>query len=232
MSARRVVLLSPLLILSSMEYPSDASKASDGYPLTKFCNMLDKPILLLDLGGVVFTSTGRDSPAIDWAVITELNYRYGHDLNVGKDVFPEFMRDYNRGTGLQLSGDRFLQDVFDTLEINRELIDTLRQKNELVIVSDNYRENIAYIAARYRFADWAKRQIYSFDYELTKEDPDFFRRLLTDLAPCRPENLLLLDDSPEKLAAAASVGIAGVLYQSNAQALRELAGLGRVEPGA
>ena len=194
--------------------------------------MPTKPLLLLDLGGVVFTSTGVDSPAIDWDAITALNHRYGYDLNVGRDVFPNFMRDYNRATGLQLTGDRFLREVFDTLEINRELIEALGRKNELVIVSDNYRENIAYIAARYRFAEWATRQIYSFDYELTKEEPDFFRRLLTDLAPCRPENLLLLDDSPEKLAAAASVGIAGVLYQSNAQALRELAGLGRVEPGA
>ena len=189
--------------------------------------MPTKPILLLDLGGVVFTSTGVDSPAIDWDAITALNHRYGYDLNVGKDVFPDFLRDYNRATGLQLTGDRFLREVFDTLEINRELIEALGRKNELVIVSDNYRENIAYIAERYRFAEWATRQIYSFDYGLTKEDPAFFRRLLADLAPVRPEELLLLDDSPHKLASAAQVGIRGVLYRGTAGAIGALKTLGR-----
>ena len=190
--------------------------------------MTNKPTLLLDLGGVVFTSTGVDSPAIDWAVITELNHRYGHDLNVGRNVFSDFMRDYNHTTDLELTGEAFLREVFDTLAINRELIDTLGRKNELVIVSDNYRENIAYIAERYRFADWAAGQIYSFDYGLTKEDPAFFRRLLADLTPARPEDLLLLDDSPHKLASAAQVGIAGICFINNEQALRELARLGRV----
>ena len=189
--------------------------------------MPTKPILLLDLGGVVFTSTGVDSPAIDWSVITELNHRYGYDLNVGKDVFPDFLRDYTRATGLHLTGDRFLREVFDTLEINRELIETLGRKNELVIVSDNYRENIVYIAERYRFAEWATRQIYSFNYGLTKEDPAFFRRLLADLAPVRPEELLLLDDSPHKLASAAQVGIRGVLYRGTAGAIGQLKTLGR-----
>ena len=185
--------------------------------------MSTKPILLLDLGGVVFTSTGVDSPAIDWTVITELNNTYGHDLNVGADVFPDFMRDYNRATGLQLAGGDFLREVFDTLAINRELIDAARRVYDIVIVSDNYRENIAYIAERYRFADWARQQIYSFDFGLTKEDPAFFRRLLAELDVDAPgELLLLLDDSPEKLASAASVGIPGIRYQDNAGAIRAL----------
>ena len=190
--------------------------------------MTNKPTLLLDLGGVVFTSTGSDSPAIDWVVITELNHRYGHDLNVGKDVFPDFMRDYNRATGLELTGEAFLREVFDTLTINRELIDALQVRNELVLVSDNYRENIAYIADRFRFADWATRQIYSFDYGLTKEDPAFFRRLLAEPFMADPGELVLLDDSPEKLWSAAAVGIRGILYRGdNASAIRALSTIPR-----
>lgn len=172
-----------------------------------------KPILLLDLGGVVFTSTGRSNPIIDWSVISRLNHKYGHDLNVGKDAFPVFLSEYNEVTQQQLTGPNFLFEIFNTIDFNQELIDFLLPKFRIYIASDNYRENIAYISERYHFADWSEGAFYSFDLEMPKTNPLFFTTVMNTL-DVRPEELFLIDDSPKKLAAAAQVGIQGLCYTS------------------
>jgi len=78
-------------------------------------------------------------------------------IDIGEDQFLDFLEDYNSRTELALTGPEFLQAVFDTLEINQAQIDWLRQRSEIIIVSDNYRENIAYISERYQFQQWASQ---------------------------------------------------------------------------
>lgn len=184
--------------------------------------------ILLDLGGVVFQSTGQSNATINWEVISALNYRYGHDLNIGQDLFSEFMSSYNQRTGQSLVGAEFLKAIFDTLIFNADLVEYLGKIAPIIIVSDNYRENIEYISERYRFKDWASREIYSFDYELEKADHAFFPKLLTEI-DIPAEDLLFIDDSPHKLASAARVGIPGIRFQNNAQLMVEVdAFFGRV----
>jgi len=61
------------------------------------------------------------------------------------------------------------------------------------------------------------RQFYSFDYQMHKSNPDFFKRLLNDLEDYDIENLLFIDDSLSKLESAAKNGIQGILFQNNEQ---------------
>lgn len=171
---------------------------------------------LLDLGGVVFQSTGRSNQLIQWDIITRLNHQFGYALNVGQDRFPTFMEHYCRLSGQTLNGPDFLKAVFDTLDFNAPLVAFLQSLGSIYIVSDNYRENIAYISQRYRFADWSEKQFYSFDFAMIKEETGFFPRLLQDL-DLPAEELLLIDDSPRKLASAKEVGIAGIQFQTNEQ---------------
>jgi HAD superfamily hydrolase (TIGR01509 family) len=173
-------------------------------------------VILLDLGGVTFQSTGVSNEVIDWKIISQLNNIYGHDLNVGKDRFPEFMKDYNRLTGQSLSGAAFLEGVFDTLVFNADLVQLLSQIGDIIIVSDNYRENIEYISERYHFSDWAVHQIYSFDYQLEKADPLFFEKLLQEL-DYESDELLFIDDSPRKIESAQKHGIKGIVFHNNEQ---------------
>lgn len=90
--------------------------------------MKKRNVVLLDLGGVVFQSTGESNQKIHWSVISKLNDKYGHDLNVGKDKFPDFIEEYNKLTKQNLTGKEFLKEVFDTLKINSELIEIVKQK--------------------------------------------------------------------------------------------------------
>ncbi len=177
--------------------------------------------VLLDLGGVVFQSTGISNEKINWTVISQLNEKYGYELNVGQDKFPDFLKEYNEHTKQDLEGQTFLKAVFDTLEINQTLINLLSSRFEIIIVSDNYRENINYISERYQFSKWAKQQIYSFDYEMVKENPNFFIRLLKEV-DIKAEELLFIDDSIKKLESANKVGIKGILYKNNEQIRRYL----------
>lgn len=183
---------------------------------------MKKNIIFLDLGGVVFQSTGKSTSQIDWPTITKLNEVYDHDLNIGADKFPEFMVDYNELTSQNLTGPEFLEKLFDTLEINTELINIVKAFGDIIIVSDNYKENIHYISRRYDFDSWAKAQVYSFDYQIVKPNPKFFQRLLQDFASHEASDLILIDDSLHKLKSAAENGITGIHFQNNLQTEREL----------
>ena len=170
------------------------------------------PPILLDLGGVVFQATGTSNELIDWSVISPLNHKYGGKMSLGEVALPTFLAEYNAATNQELTDEEFLEAIWDTLEMNTELVDYLNARYDIIIVSDNYRENIEYVAKRFDFASWASQQFYSYDYGILKEAPAFFERLVKEL-PYPPEELTLIDDSPHKLAAAAAVGIKGILFQ-------------------
>ena len=176
-----------------------------------------KLIILLDLGGVVFQSTGISNDIIDWNVISELNDKYGHELNIGKDLFPTFLKEYNQRTHQSISGETFLKSVFDTLQFNEELVSFLRKFGDIIIVSDNYRENIDYISQRYNFSNWSVAQVYSFDYEMVKSESGFFSRLLIEQNIEEPGNLVFIDDSPKKLNRAKAHGISTIRFENNTQ---------------
>jgi FMN phosphatase YigB (HAD superfamily) len=183
---------------------------------------MNKKLILLDLGGVVFQSDGKSNEIINWEVITLLNGKYSYELNIGKDVFYDFLEEYNAITKQKLSKEGFLKAVFDTLEINTELIEIVGAESDIVIVSDNYRENIAYISERYDFKSWSIGQIYSFDYQFEKSNPNFFKHLVEELKDYDLEQLILIDDSPNKLKSAAENGIKGILFESNEQVKKAL----------
>ncbi len=177
--------------------------------------------VFLDLGGVVFNSTGLSNEKIDWTIITKLNYKYGHQLNIGEDVFGDFIRDYNQMTQQELEGADFLKLIFDTLKFNQELVDMLSEDYRIIIVSDNYRENIEYISQRYHFSDWADEQYYSFDFNMEKSNPLFFKNLLEKLN-VDLDHLIYIDDSPGKLHSAKQHGIQGILFKNNQQVKLEI----------
>ncbi len=189
---------------------------------------MSKKIILLDLGGVVFQSSGTSNEQVNWEVINQLNEKHGTDLNIGKDKFPDFLSDYNQITQQALTGLEFLQFLHDTLSINSALIELVRAYGAIIIVSDNYRENIAYLAKRYNFENWAIHQIYSYDYQMVKTNPAFFKRLLKELSDYPKEDMIFIDDSKRKLESAALHGIQGILFENN-QGVKE--GLAKWDKG-
>ena len=182
-----------------------------------------KKIILLDLGGVVFQMSGTSNKIINWKIINQLNDIYMHDMGIGKAIITDFLQAYNSQTHQTLSGTEFLKYLFDTLTFNKELIDRVSTYGDIIIVSDNYRENIDYISKRYQFDSWAIQQFYSYDFELYKTNPDFFKRLLEALKEYSKEDMIFIDDSQKKLDSAAAHGIKGILFEHNQGVKEKLA---------
>ena len=94
--------------------------------------------VLLDLGGVVFNSTGVSNSKIIWKTISELNNKYGHQLNLGNISVTPFLKEYNQITNQDLTQAEFLKNIFDTLSFNQTLVEFLQRKFEnIFILSDN-----------------------------------------------------------------------------------------------
>jgi len=184
--------------------------------------MKKKKVVLLDLGGVVFQSRGKSNDQMDWDIIWKLNGKYGAQMDLGGSGFLDFLNEYNELTNQNLKGEEFLEKVFDTLDFNKELIDFILEKRDIIIVSDNYRENIAYISKRYDFASWSIKEFYSFDYKMYKSNPDFFEKLLEDIKEYKTEELIFIDDSRSKLDSAFKSGIQGFLYENNEQIMNAI----------
>ena len=180
--------------------------------------------LLLDLGGVVFQSTGISNHIIDWSIITKLNNKYGHALNIGTIELSIFLDEYNLETQQNLQPEEFLSNIFDTLEFNKELLDFLKGRFDIYIFSDNYRENIEYISKRYDFDKWSKGQFYSFDFQMTKYEKTLFEKVI-EILKLPPDEILFIDDSPGKIANGALVGLHAIRFKTNEQVFAEVENL-------
>ena len=178
--------------------------------------------ILLDLGGVVFQSKGISNQQIDWDIIWKMNEVYGPMMDLGEKALSEFLMEYNKQTDQSLAAEEFLKEIFDTLTFNKSLIKELKPYGDIIIVSDNYPENIEYISKRYKFNDWAIKQYYSYDYKMYKANPLFFKRLLMDIEEYNVEDLIFIDDSIAKLESAAKNNIYGIQYRDNDQVLKQM----------
>lgn len=182
--------------------------------------MKKKKVALLDLGGVVFQSLGKSNKEINWKIVWELNEKYGPKKE--GLAFPDFLFEYNKLTNQNLKEEEFLEKVFDTLDFNQQLIDFIKKERDIIIVSDNYKENINYISKRYDFESWSIKQVYSFEYKVNKSNPKFFKKLLEENKEYEVKDLILIDDSKSKLESAFKNGIKGIHYKNNEQIRREI----------
>jgi len=169
--------------------------------------------ILLDLGGVVFNYSGRESETIKWDVVLELNVKFDK-LSLGEDTLENYLAEYNNRTNQSLAPKEFLREIWDTLDYNEELLKYLSQNYLIYILSDNYRENIEYINKRFNLSNYCEGQFYSYDYGMTKRNPEIFRKVLLDIG--KPiEEFTFIDDSDYKIESAQSIGLKSVLYENN-----------------
>jgi HAD superfamily hydrolase (TIGR01509 family) len=101
------------------------------------------------------------------------------------------------------------------------ILNRLRRRHELVLMSDHAREWMAYIQAVHLFLDKFAASFFSFELGQTKTNPEAFRMVLDRMG--RPAHAcLLVDDSERNVAVAQSVGILGVRFMDAADLRRQL----------
>jgi HAD superfamily hydrolase (TIGR01509 family) len=104
------------------------------------------------------------------------------------------------------------------------LFEIIRECSDIIIVSDNYRENIEYISKRYFFKEWSISQFYSFDFKMIKSNPLFFKTLLVELSDYNKAEMVLIDDSKSNIKSAEKNGIKGIQFTNIEQLEKDLIG--------
>ena len=135
-------------------------------------------------------------------------------------AFPEFAGE------LALFDTRWLETLDGAIEPNLRVLRKLREKGRPVYALTNYpAQKFEQSRAVHPVLDEFDAIVVSGREGVTKPDPRIFE-LLFARAGRRPEELLFVDDSPRNIAAAAQLGMEGVLYAPEMNLETELAARG------
>lgn len=108
-----------------------------------------------------------------------------------------------------------------------ELVKKLRGKYRLVAFSGNIRSRVLYLDRKYDFRKLFDAEVYSYDYHLTKADPEFMKVMIKE-SKAKPEEIIYIDDNQKTILPARKWGIKVLIYSSGniGQLRKELQKLG------
>ena len=101
------------------------------------------------------------------------------------------------------------------------ILTELPSRYEFVLLSDHAREWIAYIDSIHPFLKIFKHTFYSYDLGRLKKNPETFSEVL-DALSVYPHNCLFIDDNPNNVSVAESVGIPSIQFVNAEQLASEL----------
>jgi putative hydrolase of the HAD superfamily len=91
------------------------------------------------------------------------------------------------------------------------VIRTLARRHRTVFFSNTNAAHWAHVTAHYPALGHAHRAYLSHEMGLTKPDPASFLRVL-ELEGCRPADAVFIDDRADNVAAAAALGMDGIIF--------------------
>lgn len=159
----------------------------------------------------------------------------GKDGETGTWTEEELRRDVRAITGLDQAGvDAFMRDHWDIYcgNPNPELaayFGALRPRYRTALLSNSFDGARREEEARYAFSALTDQVIYSHEEGIAKPDPRVYQVACARVA-AQPDEVVFLDDAERNVAAARALGIHGVLYRDNAQAMSEIEALLRAFP--
>jgi len=193
--------------------------------------------IIFDLGGVYFTR--GTSLAIE--KIKEI-----YDIKDEKMLKEIFSDNLNSEGNLIRRGlitiDEFEEKLFLKLNINRkeknhtryiwfgsycphygieELLQKLKNNYRLIIFSGNVRERIEYLEKKCNFLKYFDDTVFSFDYKMNKNEPEFYQELIKHIQ-CGPSEALLIDNEKKNLKIARSFGLNGLHYYYTEKLIEDL----------
>jgi putative hydrolase of the HAD superfamily len=151
-------------------------------------------------------------------------------LNRGELTQDEAAASYRRELGLDEERTRRLffhvVDHQEPIEGTEPLARRLREAGYRVFgLTDNVREIVAALRARYAFWDVLEGVVVSAEVGVVKPDPRIFRHLLARFA-LAAEETVFLDDHPPNVEGARAVGLEARVFETAARAAEDLRALG------
>jgi len=184
--------------------------------------------VIFDLGGVYFSDGTRvaiDAIAAKYevrrhAVTDILNGESGKEYRIGKISTEQFWQQAITQWNIQASSEvlsRLWCSSYQPNERVVRLVDRLRNAGyELLYLSDNTRERVAYLDERYSFLQKFDNGIFSHVVKHKKPDPIIYQLVLAKAS--HPSNeCVYIDDKPEYLGPAKSLGMEVIAFKSASQ---------------
>ena len=163
--------------------------------------------------GLVAALLGAMGPAGTSTVQTDLEplvYDYATGLSSPQEFWPMIEQRY--GIPVAQAGKKYYLHV-DPVREMWELLNILKQRFALGLMSDCARDKQEAIGHAYSLPDFFDVLIFSGDVRLTKKNPELYQYMLKD-GFYLPDECVLIDDSPENAAVANSLGFPVHLFSS------------------
>lgn len=154
----------------------------------------------------------------------------GKDTDIGTCSEAEWFEELRLTTGWeQPLVDAFKRDFWDVYcgNPNPELatyFGSLRPRYQTAFLSNSFDGARREEEERYRFSELSDHIIYSHEVGVSKPNPRIYA-ITCERLNIQPQEMVFLDDVPRNIAAAREYGIHSVLFQDNAQAIRDIEAL-------
>jgi putative hydrolase of the HAD superfamily len=191
--------------------------------------------IIFDLGGVVFRD-GTKYAIQEMKEKLQFSEKLGNELLLGEPasdfrkglLTPEqFWKYVQTKIPPQIKANK-IRSIWYTNYVafpgSFELIKELSSKFKLGIISGNIKEKVEYLDEKYNFRKYFDVEVYSFDLQTTKPDRLMWEKAL-ELLNLDAEECIYVDDNPESVDTANSLGFKAILFKDASQVRKELADL-------
>jgi putative hydrolase of the HAD superfamily len=188
-----------------------------------------KKVIIFDVMGVIFT-VGDDTNDLLVPYILERKpqahkdeiKRLYHEASLGNISAGDFWTGCGFLPNETESVQKTYLDTRLTLDAGfMECARALKQKYTLELLSNDVSEWSAYLRRRHHIDDYIDHAFISGELGLRKPDPRMYDHALRTMG-VRPSECVFIDDSPERVDAAAELGIASILFNRDHLAYRGL----------
>ena len=93
-----------------------------------------------------------------------------------------------------------------------QLIASLRKKYSIIAFSGNIKSRVAFLEEKFRFRHLFNVGVYSFDFHMTKPDPEL-AQVMIEKSGVRPEEIVYIDDNDSYATPARELGLKVLIYK-------------------
>lgn len=193
--------------------------------------------IIFDLGGVFFADGTKRAISIlssrfnldPTQVSDQLIGPLGSDWRTGRLTAEEFWIQFKAHWKLSVDADELTRIWFEGYEIDRTteqvVIALSRAGYEVLYLSDNVPERVAYLEERYHFLERFADGVFSYEIGVRKPHSTMYRSVLQK-SSAQAGECVYVDDIPAFLEPAAALGMKTIHFRSAEQLIADLKTLG------
>jgi len=192
--------------------------------------------IVVDLGGVYFTDGTKlaYSRILNTFQIKEVRHLFnlfsnsrktiGRDIRLGRITIDEFEKEFVEDLDIPEDKRYLIRHLWFSSYIPNYKMDVimqqLRKKYRVITFSGNIKERVEYLDERYDFLKYFDDTVFSYDYQMTKGQIEFYEEMTKHL-DCEPHEALMIDDERKNNEKAKSLGLKTITYYYTEQLVDE-----------